>query len=1218
MPDCNHNTDPQKLVREGTSQEQRLFQALDPAYAPVNEQTPAHSMVFAQAYAAYLRFFDAGDVPIDDWRRFFEQDVSVQLAIAAIQEVDLYKTRVLEYFRYLNNRNNDLNTTIGNQELKKRLGYLFSCIGTLARQLDKMKESLPPEIGLKSTLQNLIKTQLSAGFGRLINYYRGGTGLALIDTGAHPDFNTLGSPSVPFEDILSGGLSKDWITNASLDWITYETGIIGDSSVYGSGSTVFDQINHLSTHNLFTSVFDQFLKVYARTVADAKKSLESTFTNWTSHEPHYALFLAFLRLFENARTEMNTLTGRHLDFYYKDILQLREKPAQPGHAHLLVELAKHAAVHELNKGTFFKAGKDALGKDAFFVNDRDFVANQAKVSALKTVYRHGNEPVGTGTNANKQTGRLYASPVANSDDGLGAKLTSTDQSWHPFYNKIYDDGALQEIKMPTAEIGFAIASNHFYLTEGFREIQITLNLKTAIPSSFLRTTIYLSTEKGWHQVDKDFTLGGISPVIDFELEGDVPAITPYLAKTHGGNFDTPHPMVKIILRQMEGQLFDYASWENAELNSIGIKVFVGLDAVTKAFSKTGLKNLAVSNDFGPVDVSKTFQPFGAQPSVGAKLIIGHNEIFQKNEVNLKLKIKWKGDGPAAGKTVTSYYLDKSDWQQKAIVNLKAPTGFTPFSSLSPVNYEPSESYSVEKTSGFLQLVLSGDFGHKDYPALLAEYLTKIAKGETNPVPGKPALPYTPEIESIWVAYAATAPKFELNTAIAPTATGPKFFHLIPFGHAERHQALGDGRKVTLFPAFQHITNTPATKHEAEFYIGITGLKPPQNIALLFQVAEGTADPLSKKPEPHLHWSYLHDNVWTTFDKDAVEDGTGELTRSGIVTLAMPSAVSDDNTLLPAGMHWIRIAVENESDTVCRFITVAAQALQATFTNRDNDPAFSANPLEAGTIAKLDQPDAAVKKIEQPFATFGGRGKEASNAYYTRVSERLRHKERAIALWDYERLVLEAFPQVYRVKCLNHTEYEPNLSGSGIYRELAAGHVTVVTIPNQQFQNLRDPLRPYTSLGLLLEIEAFLKERLSCFVKLHVKNPQFEEIRLDFRVRFYPGFDETYYTNQLKREITRYLSPWAFPGGGSPSFGGKIFKSVLINFVEERPFVDYVTDFKMFHNVGGKQGTVDLNEVEGSTAVSVLVSVPEEKHSINSIIVASASTQTPGDPCPCQT
>jgi len=348
----------------------------------------------------------------------------------------------------------------------------------------------------------------------------------------------------------------------------------------------------------------------------------------------------------------------------------------------------------------------------------------------------------------------------------------------------------------------------------------------------------------------------------------------------------------------------------------------------------------------------------------------------------------------------------------------------------------------------------------------------------------------------------------------------------------------------------------------------------------------------------------------------VRDATGELLNSGIVTLAIPREATVANTLFPAGLVWIRAAVHEKSDAVCRLQLVAAQALKASFADRDNSPDFSAAPLAAGTISKLERPDSAVKTVSQPFASFGGRGAEQPAAFYTRISERLRHKDRAIALWDYERLILEAFPQIYKVKCLNHTCYEPSDSGAGIYRELAPGHVAVVTIPKLQFPNQRDPLKPYTSLGLLQDIEAFLKKRTSCFARLHVRNPLFEEVRVSFRLRLFDGFDETFYSNQLRQKITRFLSPWAFTEGGSPSFGGKIYKSVLVNFVEDQDGVDYVTDFQVFHDVNGVLGSSDLDEVAGSTAVSILVSAAASKHSIT--VIKPALESAPAETCPCET
>jgi hypothetical protein len=260
---------------------------------------------------------------VDDWKRFFREDVSVHLAIAAVQDIEYYKSNIKAALNFLNNLENESKTTA----LKNNLGCLFSYMGALAQQLDALKESLPVEIPLKGALQNLITSQLAPAFKRLIAYYKGDFCLTpphrlIADT--HPGIVILGGTTVPFSEIYGNGLSQDWITDSAANWNVYAASIEKDSSVYGTGSGVFARINHIATHNLFTSIFDQFLKVYARIVGDAKQALAETFTKWDRHEPHYALFLAYLRLFEYARSEANTLTGRHLDFYYREVLRLKE------------------------------------------------------------------------------------------------------------------------------------------------------------------------------------------------------------------------------------------------------------------------------------------------------------------------------------------------------------------------------------------------------------------------------------------------------------------------------------------------------------------------------------------------------------------------------------------------------------------------------------------------------------------------------------------------------------------------------------------------------------------------------------------------------------------------------------------------------------------------------------------------------------------------------
>jgi hypothetical protein len=141
------------------------------------------------------------------------------------------------------------------------------------------------------------------------------------------------------------------------------------------------------------------------------------------------------------------------------------------------------------------------------------------------------------------------------------------------------------------------------------------------------------------------------------------------------------------------------------------------------------------------------------------------------------------------------------------------------------------------------------------------------------------------------------------------------------------------------------------------------------------------------------------------------------------------------------------------------------------------------------------------------------------------------------------------------------------------------------------------LKPYTQQRTLTRIEDFLCTKKSGFVTLHVCQPQFEEVRLDFYLRLLSQYkDFTYYANQLRREITRFLSPWAFDDASTLDFGGKVYKSVLINFIEERYYVDFITDVKMFVTVNDVESS-DMDEISGSTARSILVSAPESKHNI---------------------
>jgi hypothetical protein len=1161
--------DPRLLVRTGTSQVDRALAAPDPARLKIDERRPEHGMVFAPAYARHLPFVDAQGAPDGTWEEFFTADRSARLAAAATEDVSAYRTTVQELLRRLT----DPELPASGPDMIEALGAVFDCMGTLARRLDALKEGLPEREPLRATLGNLIRSRLSPVLRQLIGHYLAGAdpAVGVVDRAAPPAtaLVILGRPVEPFESLLTGpGLSSDWPEGVgAAGWAAYVTiDLTEPKRAYGNGPTEADKVNHLASHNLFTAASETFLAVYARVVEDAGTALRASLGQ-SDHHPHYALFLAFLRLLDHARDEVNTLTRKHLDFYYRRVLQLAERPAQPSQAHVLVELAKHVDTHRLEADTLLKAGRDVR-----FGLDRDLLANKAVVDDLRSLYRHHN--ASAAETLPFADGQIFADPLAN-----------VGESWSPFAKKTYVNGQLRSIDMPPAEVGFAVASHHLWLAEGTRTITLQVGEtppETGRPKDRADLRCRLTTAKGWlEQEVGEVTTTRDGLVIDLMLTANDPPVTPYDPAVHGYDLDTALPVLLVTLQHPDDAQWAYTLFVSTPVPSLTLTTRVD-----------GIRTLALANDQGPIDASKPFLAFGSAPTRDSALVIGSQEVFQKSPTSVRLNATFVAD-PVAHDPMTTApkpavsveFLNAGEWRELVkrtpITTTTATFTLGPFAQppVTTPDLTPGVPYGTTSRAGFIRMRLDRGFGTDTYPVALAGW---VAKGSKDAPPTAPVLPV---ISSLILGYDA-AQRFVLD---APSESTGRLFHITPFGHTEARAA--SGPLILLFRA------GPNELSEGELYLGVRGLQPPQNLALLFQVADGTANPLAVKPDEHLRWSYLRGDAWEPFKADTVDDLTDGLLASGVVTLAVPADATTEHTLMPRGRHWIRIAVASATDAVCRLVRISTQAVRATSTAPGADPATVTLP--AGTISKLDTPDPAVKSVTQPYPTFGGRPVESPEAFDTRVSERLRHKDRAITLWDYEHLVLEAFPDLYQVRCLNHTRYEPTSCGSGGYSELAPGHVTVVTIPDLALPNPRDPLRPFTSLRVLGEVERLLRARMSCFAELHVRNPQFEEVRVALRVRLRDGVDETFHLDRLEREITEFLSPWAFRPDARPVFNGTVHRSVLVNFVEERSYVDYVTDVELFRKLpDASVGERFAETVVGSRAISILVSAPQ--HTIKAI------------------
>jgi hypothetical protein len=430
----------------------------------------------------------------------------------------------------------------------------------------------------------------------------------------------------------------------------------------------------------------------------------------------------------------------------------------------------------------------------------------------------------------------------------------------------------------------------------------------------------------------------------------------------------------------------------------------------------------------------------------------------------------------------------------------------------------------------------------------------------------------------------------------------RLFQIGPFGHQEFAPVQAASAVPGVEPARAPVPAFPfrdddasAGSAEGTLYLGVSNLVPGQNLSLLFQMAEGSEDP--SLPAQDVQWAYLTSSGWKDFARaEILLDTTNELIESGVVQFAIPNSATDQTTLLPAGVHWLRATVHRNTAAIPKAVATLTQAARASFRDHGNDPSHLETALPAGTISKLVRRESAIKSVSQPFSSFGGRMAESDAAFRIRVAERLRHKRRAVTIFDYERLVLEHFPEVYKVRCLSHTSPDS---------EYAPGFVRLVVVPNLRNRNAVDPLRPRLSLSRLEAIRRDLAPLATDFADVEVVNPDYEEVHVSTDVRFRTGFDKGFYTGQLGRDIIRFLSPWLYDEGVDLTFGGRVHRSAILNYIEGREYVDFVANFTIDHVVPGESGAVttlsDVEEAVPTRSSAVIVSSPT--HHIGDAIVS---------------
>ncbi len=1200
----------------GVSNISRFRDSLYPSYFGIDERSLSDILSFVLRFSKSVRYIDKKNEEDGNWAPFLENDLAFVIALIACEDLVGYDQKFKETVGAVNTQSTIEEQAYSLRESVKLTFQLFQKVDSWYKSSRNDVIHLQ-ENQLSKQLQNAIRTKLADQFRDFTS---------LVDS-----FNPIFFSSDTLEFDLT---SFDHL------WGIEEDEKNDNDELENNQWNIRNAVIAISrVHNAVISV-----ATYIKSLAP--QMLQHTLEQYPYHKPHVSLLLSFLKLFERVQSDTNAITKRHLDYYYGEILRQRPNPSEPDHVHVYFDVADHIVKSNVEAGALLAAGIDEEGLVYTYATDFGLELNRATISDINIIHVARNPLIGVGNTFNSVS-NIYSKTITLDEQGIALDLSNNPAAFDTF-GKDQADISYETRDMQQAKIGFAISSSILLLKEGERSISLVykfnLNSLSALISFVEETTVNESlspenafykllsnifkirctTEKGWYEIENYEILPPdkwISGEIRIELilNVDAPAITAYDPEMHGEEYETQWPILEFALVSQHS-MYGYSFLKDLQIDECRIDV-----NVEKA------KDLLVFNDLGQLDITKPFYPFGSTPDFGSYFLVGSDEMFLKEITDFSLDIHWH-NAPKQKGGFKSYYkeyntgVDSSSF--KVGITYLSNFRFHPVSDsdvqrvplfsddkvekktyeeikiekidLDKLELKPDyndlelDDYTSKTQSGFFKLEIvepESGFGHALYSKLFANAVlanSKASSGLLSKDDKKveiPNEPYAPQIRTLTLNYSATS-KLLLNVNKVgenDKANRNQLYHLHPYGNRIVFDQ-GLPKTDMLVPQFDD---------EGYLFLGIEELQPPSELTLYFEMVDDNRNDINHFEVPEVKWSYLIDDDWVDFeDNEIVFDSTNCFTTSGLVKLKVPMRINKSHGILANGKFWLSARVKNKSHLVSKTVLIQTNGVSATWKPHKPDEQWQAN-IDANTISGFIDTRSDVNAVHQLFPSFGGKQKETHRNYYTRVSERLKHKNRAVIPEDFEKIILEAFPFLFQVKCINnfsHPEF------------VQKGHVKLIVVPKLQQGKKFYP--PKVDIDRLNKIKDLIRPIASPNVHIDVINPVYEKVKVSFKVVLASNSNTGEYVRQIEDELLKFICPWFGPKQEEMDFGGSIERDDILTFIESLPYVRFVTKLSVvvLHNVDGNYDISDsasndgkANELKSSRPWSVLI--PSTSHEI---------------------
>ena len=954
-----------------------------------------------------------------------------------------------------------------------------------------------------------------------------------------------------------------------------------------------DELNY--AFKKITLIFNPTYEIIYNLIIKSKKIFTKSLYKNDNHKAHIGLIFTFLELLKHSYEDLNKITKKHLDLYFKKILKLKHLPASPSKIFISLEIDENIDALSILKNTALKAGQAENGEDIIFVIDDEIELNNVKLNHISTFFLSENKIYDHHSRFNLISGLYSKTHASNIDEVLEFNNDKTSFSTLGEEQLFLSE---EEMNMNKSDIGFMILSPVLSLSKSDRTIDIDFQFtidsiknlsdliidisqnkdssEDAVFNEIFSNAFVIeyTSDQGWVNIPfykvlspSDWSTGIIR--VSFNLDKTFPDIVSFDSSIHNLQLKSDLPILRFKINQ-ECFYNPYSFLNNMQVSKIDLKVKV------KNLKKF---NCYVNNE--EVDIKSEFELFGATPKKGSNLIIGSDELFNKRISDLS--VNWNYTN------LNTLNNSFKEFYKEYELNIKNDSFKVQLSALSNFNYsKPKETvltynlfeenekgeiatslnidkinvdklnikpnyklrltdlfeYSNDLETGYLKFELvepSFGFGFDIFDKVLnrasQKALSQKPKKDFSLILQNPNEPFSPMISDLSINYEAHSSMFFNQLLFSQNDFNQEnsFYLISPFG-LEKTFSKEFVNKSTLVESF---------KYEGELILGFNSFKPPFQLNLLFEILK--SENQNYEFSRQIDWYYSSTDGWKLFKKeDLLQDQTQNLMKTGVLSLKIPTDISDKNQVFNQNKIYIKACSKNKSNQFSLIRSINTNSVSATEL-LDKSASRISTTIPPESVEGFIIPIEGVIAMQQKLGSFKGLDKESDIDYYIRSSELLRHKNRPVTKWDVEKFVLAKFSWLSHVKC-----YSVDKNNSQL-RLLCIKKIEV----HQNIDNIK------ISSAEKNEIKDYLEKFTSPFSKFEIINPVFEDLWIKCKVSF-KNIPNGKGIQKLQVDFFNFICSWLYNPSSKNRIGLKIKKLDIINFLNTRPYVSFITGISIIY------------------------------------------------------